>query len=224
MVRWLQAGIDLAIAIAVVVGILAIIVGGALTVRAWPRMSGMTEVTGIAGDVTISRDANGIAWVEADDPHDLFFGQGWLHASERMWQMEVWRRIGQGRLSELFGESTLEFDRYTRTLGLHAAAEHDLEATTGAARAALDAYAEGVNAWLEANRDQLGLTFVVAGIGSGSGAINGLPLEPWTPADTLTFQKLQAFNLGGNLDSEIFRYLADSRLGDPARTDELFPP
>jgi penicillin amidase len=78
----------------------------------------------------------------------------------------------------------------------------------------LDAYVEGVNAWLEQERDSLGPAFLLAGIRP----------EPWTALDSIAWQKVQAWNLGGNLDEELFRYLADAQLGDPARTDELFPP
>ena len=70
----------------------------------------------------MTRDANGIAWIEAETSHDLFLAQGYVHAQERMWQMEVWRHISSGRLSELFGESTLKEDRFIRTLGWRQAA------------------------------------------------------------------------------------------------------
>ena len=126
--------------------------------------------------------------------------------------MEVWRRISAGRLSELFGASSLEQDRFIRTLGWRQAAERDLAALSTETRAILDAYVAGVNAWLDANRGNLGLAFVITGANP----------EPWTVLDTLTWGKVQAWNLGGNMSSEVFRFLADARLGDPSRTDELF--
>ena len=131
-----------------------------------------------------------------------------------MWQMEVWRRISAGRLSEVFGAGSLDDDRFIRTLGWRVAAERDLAALSPDMRAILDAYVAGVNAWLDANRGNLGLAFLVTGDEP----------EPWTVLDTLTWGKVQAWNLGGNMDSEIFRFLADARLGDPARTDALFAP
>ena len=130
-----------------------------------------------------------------------------------MWQMEVWRHISSGRLAELFGPGSLDDDKFIRTLGWRAAAERDLAVLAPETRAVLDAYADGVNAWLDTHRDQLGLAFVVT----------GAKPEPWTALDTLAWGKVQAWNLGGNMTSELFRYLADARLGDPARTDELFP-
>ncbi|MEJ7748789.1 MAG: penicillin acylase family protein [Candidatus Limnocylindrales bacterium] len=207
------------VGVTVLIVILVAVIGGVgtmawLTARALPQTSGTLQVPGLDGAVTVGRDEYGIAQIRAGTSHDLFLAQGYTHAQERMWQMEVWRRIGSGRLSELFGESTLETDALIRTLGWRRAAERDLAAVAPPARAVLDAYAEGVNAWLEANRDRLGPAFLISGAAP----------EPWTPLDTLTWGKVQAWNLGGNLDSELFRYLLDDRLGDPARTDELFAP
>ena len=137
--------------------------------------------------------------------------------------MEVWRHISAGRLSELFGASTLEEDKFIRTLGWRGAAERDLAALSAGPRAALDAYAEGVNAYIEAHRGGLGLAFVVTGMKAGIGGVGGYDLEPWTALDSLAWQKVQAWQLGGNFDSEVFRMLADEKLGDPKLTDALFP-
>ncbi len=197
----------LAVAVALV-GLLAVVTG-----RALPQATGTARVAGLGASVSVVRDAAGIAHITADSTHDLFFAQGYVHASERMWQMEVWRHISSGRLSELFGESQLDTDRFIRTLGWRVAAQRDLEAYSPATRAVLDAYTEGVNAWLDGHRDSLGLAFLASG---------DTP-EPWTDLDTVAWGKVQAWNLGGNFDSEVFRYLADAALGDPARTDSLFP-
>jgi penicillin amidase len=205
-----------------VVGLLVVaivaIAGGAgavawITNRAMPQTTGTLRVAGLDATVTVDRDAAGFAHITATTPHDLFLAQGFVHAQERMWQMEVWRRISAGRLSEVFGASSLERDRFIRTLGWRQAAERDLAALSPEARAVIDAYVAGVNAWLDANRGNLGLAFLVTGDEP----------EPWTALDTLTWGKVQAWNLGGNMDTEIFRFLADKRLGDPGRTDELFP-
>lgn len=212
----------------VVVVILAVALGGLvglITVRALPQTSGTLVVAGLEGDVTVIRDANGIIQIYAGSPHDLFLAQGYVHAQERLWQMEVWRHIGAGRLSELFGKSQLETDRFIRTLDWRGAAKRDLEAASPELRAGLEAYAEGVNAYLERHRGGLSLPFVVTGLRAGlGGGLGGYEPEPWTPLDSATWQKVQAWNLGGNYRSEIFRVLADAELGDPARTDELFPP
>jgi penicillin amidase len=196
---------------------------GAITLRSLPQTTGSLAVAGLDKSVRIDRDASGIVWIEADTPHDLFLAQGYVHAQERMWQMEVWRHISAGRLSELFGTSTLDEDRFIRTLGWRSAAARDLEALAPDTRAAVDAYAEGVNAWLTDHKGNLGLSFVVSGLKAGIGGLGGYDPEPWTALDTMAWQKVQAWQLGGNFDAEVFRMLADAKLGDPARTDELFP-
>ena len=196
---------------------------GAITLRSMPTTTGTIGIPGLDGPVDVVRDAAGIAHITADTPHDLFLAQGYVHAQERMWQMEVWRHISAGRLSELFGASTLDQDRFIRTLGWRQAAERDLAALPPEAVAAIEAYAAGVNAWLDDHRGGLGLPFVVTALRSGSGGIGGYDPEPWTTLDSVAWQKVQAWDLGGNLSTEIFRMLADAHLGDPGRTDELFP-
>ncbi len=194
-----------------------------LTIRGFPTTTGTLTIPGLDHSVSVLRDAAGIPWIEAQTTHDLFLAQGYVHAQDRMWQMEVWRHISAGRLSELFGSSTLTEDRFIRTLGWRQAAERDLAAIPADGRAALDAYSAGVNAWIDAHQGSLSLPFVVTGLKAGIGGIGGYHLEPWTDVDTLSWQKVQAWQLGGNYDTEVFRMLADAKLGDPARTDELFP-
>jgi penicillin amidase len=205
------------VVVLLVVVVVGLVVGvGALawiTTRAMPDTTGTLQVAGLDAPVTVDRDAAGFAHITATTPHDLFAAQGFVHAQERMWQMEVWRRISAGRLSEIFGAGSLDDDRFIRTLGWRRAAERDLAALSAETRAVLEAYVAGVNAWLDANRGDLGLAFI----------ITGTDPEPWTVLDTLTWGKVQAWNLGGNMDTELFRFLADQRLGDPARTDDLFP-
>ncbi len=116
--------------------------------RAQPQVSGTLQVPGLAASAEVIRDETGIAHIYADTSDDLFFAQGFVHASERMWQMEVFRHIGAGRVSELFGESQLDTDRFIRTLGWRQAAERDLAALDAPTVRALERYAAGVNAWL----------------------------------------------------------------------------
>ncbi len=215
MVRIVKRLAVLALVVVLVVVVAA--VGGLayLTGRALPETSGTIRIAGLDGPVQVQRDATGIAHISAGTSHDLFLAQGFVHAQERMWQMEVWRHASAGRLAELFGgDDQLETDRFIRTLGWRQAAERDMAAIEPDAMAVLEAYAAGVNAWLDANRGDLGLSWIVV----------GATPEPWTVLDTLTWGKVQAWSLGGNMETELFRYLADARLGDPARTDELFPP
>ena len=212
------------LAIVVVVVVVAVVgLLAAVTGRGLPRTSGALHVPGLHAPATIARDANGMLQIVADDPHDLFLAQGYAHAQERMWQMEVWRHISSGRLSELFGKGRVDTDRFIRTLGWRQAAQRDLDAMPQDARDALQWYADGVNAWIADNEGSFGPPFVIAGLLAGTGGAGGYTPEPWTPLDSAAWQKVQAWNLGGNMDGEIFRMLADAQLGDPARTDSLFP-
>ena len=196
-----------------------------VTHRALPTTSGSLKAAGLTAPVSVSRDASGIINITATTPHDLFLAQGYTHAQERFWQMEVWRHIGAGRLSELFGQTTLKEDEFIRTLGWRQAAQRDLDAASPELKADLQAYADGVNDWLSANKGNLGLSFVVEGLKAGlGGGVGGYQPEPWTPLDSATWALVQAWSLGDNFDSEIFRVLADAKLGDPSRTDELTPP
>jgi len=119
-------------AVLAVVVVLLVVVGlgvGAvawITGRALPETSGTLRIPGLGATAAVRRDVNGIAQIEATDPHDLFMAQGYVHAQERMWQMEVWRHISSGRLAELFGPGSVDDDRFIRTLGWRQAAERDL--------------------------------------------------------------------------------------------------
>src|SRR5439155_22468905 len=157
----------------------------------------------------------------ASTPHDLFFAQGYVHASERMWQMEIFRRIGAGRLAELFGASQIDTDRLVRTLGWRRAAERDVAASPPEVGAVLDAYSAGVNAWL-ADNPYLSLPFVVGGLLAGKGGFpDGYRPEPWTPADSAVFAKTEGWLLGGNFASELFRFLL-ARKVDAKAVGELW--
>lgn len=207
-----------------VLALVAVFVFGAiLTQRGWATTTGTVTLSGLHRPVTVQRDRSGIIQITADDRHDLFLAQGYSHAQERMWQMEISRRIGAGRLAELFGKGQVDTDTYIRTLGWRVSAVRDLAAMSSEGVAILQAYADGVNAWIKEHDGQLSTPFVVAGLLSGTGGLGGITLEPWTPLDTATWQKVQAWSLGGNVDTEIFRLLADQRLGSPEKTNELFP-
>jgi penicillin amidase len=213
--------------LAIVLALIGAIVAGGLaafiTYRAMPQTSGTIGIAGLENPVSVIRDDAGIARIYADSPHDLFLAQGYVHAQDRLWQMEVWRHISAGRLSELFGTTTLDTDKFIRTLDFRGAAERDMQTFGPELMDALEAYADGVNAYIDQHRGSLGLAFVVTGVKTGKGGIGGYDPEPWTPLDSAAWQKVQSWNLGGNFRTELFRMLADERLGDPARTDSLFP-
>src|SRR5690242_15148842 len=158
--------------------------GAIFTQRGWAQTTGTIVLDGLHHPVTVTRDGAGIIQITADDRHDLFMAQGYSHAQERMWQMEVSRRIGAGRLSELFGAGQVQKDTYIRTLGWRVAAQRDLDAMSSDTKAILQAYSDGVNAWITEHDGKLSTPFVVSGLKAGIGGIGGYSLEPWTPLDT----------------------------------------
>ena len=118
------------------------------SVAAPPRAAAApTPLGGLLNDAEIARDVRGIAHVTASNDHDLFFLQGWVHAGDRLFQMDVGRRLASGTLAELFGPDVLPSDVQFRTLGLRRAAARSLSVLSSDARAILRAYADGVNAW-----------------------------------------------------------------------------
>jgi penicillin amidase len=223
--RWLLRILGVLVLVLVVLSLGLAAMVGVVTWRAFPQTSGTLHLPGLQGSVTVDRDANGVVQIYADSSHDLFLAQGYVHAQERLWQMEVWRHIGAGRLAELFGPSQVDTDRFIRTLGWRQAAARDLAAMEPQVVQLLQAYADGVNAYIQSHAGGLGLPFVVVGLQAGlGGGLGGYTPEPWTPLDTATWQKVESWQLAGNLDSEIFRLLADARLGSRDQTDRLFPP
>ena len=185
---------------------------GFVTVRSyWPQIEGTAQADGLQAEATVIRDSWGIPHIYASNPHDLFFAQGYAHAQDRFWQMEFWRRIGSGRLAEILGESALDSDRFIRTLGWRRTAAQELELLDNESRVALEAYAKGVNAYISAHQDRLGLEFTILGL-------TGVKFEPepWTVLDTLTWAKVMAWDLSGNMSSELLRAHVAARLGTPA--------
>ena len=215
-----------ALVVLLVVALAVVLAAGGLFAwlveRDFPQRSGSLELPGLSAQVRVVRDQYGVANIYASTTRDLFAAQGYVEASERMWQMEVWRHIGSGRLSELFGASELETDEFIRSLGWRQAAERDWASASADTRLALDAYADGVNAWLDQHGD-LPLPFVIAGLQGPRGGLAGYRPEPWTPIDTLTWQKVQAWSLGGNWEQELMRMLMGRRGLTTDQIDQLAP-
>ncbi len=175
-------------------------------------------MNGLNGSVEVIRDRFGVPHIYADTPEDLFFAQGFVHAQDRFFQMEFWRRIGQGRLAELFGPSALAQDRFIRTLGWHRTVAQEVAQLDPELRQTLERYAAGVNAYALNNADRLGLEFRVLGLIG-----RRWQPEPWTPANSLTWGKAMAYNLGGNMEAELAR-MALMQRGGPALMDAIVPP
>lgn len=212
--RW-AARVGSALLVAVLLtGLLAV-----WTVRQpFPQRAGAATLPGLSAEVTVLRDATGVPHVYADTSADLFAGQGYVHAQDRFWEMDVRRHTTAGRLSELFGEATLTEDRVIRTLGWRRVAEQELPLLDRSTRAHLDAYAVGVNAWLaqhDAPRERA-LEYVVLGLTG----VDAEP-EPWTALDSLAWLKAMAWDLRTNLPDELARAAATDLPAD--RLAQLYP-
>ncbi len=175
---------------------------------------------GLTAPVHVYRDDHGIAHIYAENADDLFFAQGYVHAQDRMWQMEFWRHIAQGRVSEIVGEPGLENDMFIRTSGwnrIAAANTAYYEQELPEAMAALTAYSAGVNAYLIENKDDIAISQRILGL-------VGEPweLEPWQPVHSIGWGVVMGWDLGGNWDNELTRARLYATLGQQA-TDELVP-
>ncbi len=198
--------------------ILVGVTGVILVRRPFPQTKDTLSLPGLHEQVDVFRDSYGVPHIYATNTHDLFMAQGFVHAQDRFWQMEFWRRSGSGTLSEILGSSALDSDRFIRTVGWHRTAAQELENYNESELSVLEAYAEGVNAYIEQNSGSLGLEFTVLGL-------TGVRFdpEPWTPLNTLTWAKLMAWDLGGNRSAELTRAHIATRVGTKA-LEELMPP
>jgi penicillin G amidase len=188
----------------VVALLVAAVLGGAwLFWRAMPETSGTEKMPGLTADARVWRDDYGVPHIFAGSLDDAARALGYLHASERLFQMEVQRRVGHGRMSEFAGPELLKVDKFMRTLGFYRQAEASFAALSPFAQKRLEAYAEGVNAFLEAHRSALPVEFLLSGVQP----------EPWKPADSLVWGKLMALQLSHNYELEALRAQIAAKVG-----------
>jgi penicillin amidase len=201
-------------ALAVLVAVVLVVAGGGYLWlrRSLPQTSGTVRVQGLAAPVAIVRDANGIPHISGQSEADALFGLGYVHAQDRLWQMEYQRRVGNGRLAEVLGPAALQADRFLRTLGTGRAAQSAYDALDPETRGLLDAYAAGVNAFVDAHRGSLPPEFTILGIEP----------EPWRPQDSLAWVKMMSWDLGGNWEEELTRVILRSQVG-PEAAEQLLP-
>ncbi|MFX4293781.1 penicillin acylase family protein [Streptomyces bohaiensis] len=190
------------------------------TVRAsHPQVTGQITLDGLSAPVNVKRDANGIPQLYADSAEDLFQAQGFVHAQDRFWEMDVRRHMTSGRLSEMFGEGQVETDAFLRTLGWRDIAQQEFdEELSDDTVTYLQAYADGVNAYL-GGRSGAELSVEYAALG----LVNDYAPEEWDPVDSVAWLKAMAWDLRGNLQEEIDRSLLAGRLSQE-QIDELYPP
>lgn len=204
-------------AIALSVGL--IILGNILVIRSsFPTQAGTLSVPGLDEPVDIYRDARGVPHIYASTEHDLFMAQGYVHAQDRFWQMDFNRHIGSGELSEMFGSGRVDTDRFLKTLGWERIAQQEMELLDPGVIQILQAYADGVNAYLD-SRSGSALSYEYLFLQL---LAPDYQVEPWDPVDTLVWAKVMAWDLSGNMDSEISRSVMLSTL-TPQQMADLYP-
>ncbi|MDQ7070317.1 MAG: penicillin acylase family protein [Rhodobacterales bacterium] len=202
--------------------------------RSLPDYNATVQVSGLFSPVEIVRDNANVPHIFPTKPEnapivsgpdkagsaadqDVFFGLGYVHAQDRLWQMTMLRRTVQGRLSEVFGVASLPVDKLMRRLDLYPLARQSVLAQDARTTAALLSYSAGVNARLEEiNRDALGR-------GAPEMFIFNAPIAPWQPADSIAIVKLMALQLSSQLENEVLRARTSLLLPDAARLSDILP-
>jgi penicillin G amidase len=209
-------------AVVVVLALVAATAFAFVTVRRpLPDAGGTQTLDGLDAEVQVLRDDRGVPQIYADSAADLFRAQGFIQAQDRFFEMDFRRHVASGRLAELVGNvpEAIEADKMIRTFGWRRVAEQELTLVAPETREYLQAYAEGVNAYLEdRDLDEIAVEYTVLGA-----SVEIATPEPWDPVDSLVWLKAMAWDLRGNYDDELDRALAFSTLGDTALVGELFP-
>ena len=223
---WLRRTLKIGLpTLAVLLG-LALVLGvvGVLAVRRpFPSHDGELALAGLSAPVVVHRDEYGIPHIYAQTIEDLFRAQGYVHAQDRFWEMDFRRHVTSGRLAELFGAEQLQTDTFLRTLGWRRVAETEWGMLSAETQGYLTAYAQGVDAWIEATggpaaTGRKALQYRVLGLQQ-----SGYEIEPWDPIDSLAWLKAMAWDLRTNLESEIERATLLTEGLTTAQVDELFP-
>lgn len=200
--------------------IAATVLAVGLVRRPFPQTSGELELAGLSGPVEVIRDERGIAHIYADTAEDLFLAQGFVAAQDRFFQMDLRRHIVSGRLAELVGPAGVDTDKVIRTMGWRHVAQEELTLLSPSARSYLQAYASGVNAYIESRRSpsRMSLEYVVLSLSAP-----GYQVEPWDEVDSLAWLKAMAWDMRGNYSDELDR----GRLVGQVSLEELgslYPP
>jgi len=190
---------------------------GGITARAQQELTAFT-LPGLDGEVTVRWDEVGVPHIYASTLHDLVMVQGAVHAADRWWQMEWFRAQGSGRLAEIGGSALVPTDAYLRTLGLARNAQNDLDHMPADMSALLQAYADGVNAWLAGKTpgDAAMEYTVINQLREGLGAPPVTDVQPWEPLHSATWLQVMGLGLSGNMDAEVLRYQVAAQAGEDA--------
>ncbi len=201
----------------IIFGVVAVALVYWLASRSLPDYNADVEVPNLERPVEIVRDNANVPHIFGPQDEDVFFGLGFAHAQDRMWQMTTMRRTAQGRLSEVFGAATLDTDKLLRRFDIYALSVASMEALDPATQASLRAYSAGVNARLDQiNSEALGR-------GAPEMFLFNAPMAPWRPADSIAIVKLMGLQLSGHLDAEVLRARVSLALPDDARLRDILP-
>lgn len=199
----------------VALGVAALLIGYYFLSRSLPDYSATFSVAEISAPVEIVRNNANVPHIFGATDADVYFALGFAHAQDRLWQMTMLRRTAQGRLSEVFGARTLKIDELLRRLDLYSLALSSEEVQDDPTKAALKAYANGVNAWIgEVNARAMGR-------GAPEFFLFSSEISAWAPADSIAIIKLMALQLSSHLESEVLRAQMSLLLPDPRLRDIL---
>ena len=209
MKRWLLRALWL-----IAIGLSALLLaGGIYAWRAFPTIDGEARAPGLLAPVQVRRDSADVTHIEAQSARDASFAMGWVHAQERSWQLEFNRRVMHGTLSEIFGPATLDADKLMHTLGIRRAAEAQWQGLPDEAKALLQAYADGINAFHAHSPQALPPEFHLLRTRPGK----------WVPQDSVAWALMMALDLGGNWGTEFARLSLLQSL-DTEQLWQLMPP
>ncbi|MCB8945184.1 MAG: penicillin acylase family protein [Ardenticatenaceae bacterium] len=201
-------GLLLIVLVLVIAGAVA---GVVLVRRPFPTTDGTITLPGLQDTVNVYRDDLGIPHIYAQNEHDLYMAQGYIHAQDRFWQMEFWRHVSAGRLSEIAGAATVESDKFIRTMGWNRLAANNMayiEANEPELLASLEAYSAGVNAYITEQGDNISINYTILGLVNEKWEI-----EPWLPLHSIAWGVVMADDLSGNWGEELDRAEAIKALG-----------
>jgi penicillin G amidase len=181
--------------------------------RPLPQLDGTLNLPGLQKEVIVERDNWGVPHIRAASVEDMVEAQGYVMAQDRLWQMDLLRRVARGQLSEILGPATINIDKQFRTLGFSRAADRDYSQVDPATRSVFEAYARGVNHFIEQHSEQLPIEFTL---------LKYKP-APWSPTDTLVISGYMYETLTDTWEEELDRAKVTDKVG-PDRAHDLFSP
>ncbi len=199
-------------AVAAVVLIAVVLLSYYLVTKSFPAADGKEKIRGLKAEVTVYRDEYGVPHIFAESDHDVYAAVGYVHAQERLWQMELERRVGMGRLSEILGPPAVSVDKMFRTLGLYQHVQKIAANLDQPTRDALQAYTDGINQFIATHTGKYPLEFDML----------SFEPEPWTIEHSLLISRLMAWEMNFSRWNDLLLAALVGRLGEE-KAKEVFP-